>query len=373
MKEAFVFVGTLQYPSCHAATICELPNGDLLAAWYAGSEEGSPDSVILGSLLSASHDTWQPARVWVNVVGHAAGNPRLFVGPDGGVWLLAPINYGRWCQGGTLLFVKRSYDNGETWTDLELFLERRGVLGKNKPVFLEPEIWIIPAEHEEKWEVTFLRSEDNGHSWQLVDCPGKGARLHQPTIVQLSSGELLAYMRSWEGWVYETRSYDTGRSWLPAAPTPLPNNNSGIDMVRLHSGRLALALNPVALGPDGDLTIDRPADKDQETPLDVEALGRADEEEIRRLIAGEKSRRAERVNRYPPWGPRTPLSIAISEDEGQSWQISLVLEKAEGEYSYPAIIQHSDGTIHVLYTYHRDRIKHVCLREEELLCLSSEE
>ncbi|MCC6861885.1 MAG: neuraminidase (sialidase), partial [Bryobacterales bacterium] len=30
-----------------------------------------------------------------------------------------------------------------------------------------------------------------------------------------------------------------------------------------------------------------------------------------------------------------------------------------GEYSYPAIIQSSDGNVHVTYTWRRQRIRHV--------------
>ena len=33
---AKIFEQLPNFPSCHASTIAELPNGDLLAAWYAG-------------------------------------------------------------------------------------------------------------------------------------------------------------------------------------------------------------------------------------------------------------------------------------------------------------------------------------------------
>jgi predicted neuraminidase len=63
------------------------------------------------------------------------------------------------------------------------------------------------------------------------------------------------------------------------------------------------------------------------------------------------------------WGPRTPLCLALSEDEGRSWQEELRLEQGPGEYSYPAIIQTSDGRLHVTYTWRRERIKHVVIGE----------
>ena len=36
-----IFEHISNFPSCHGSTIVELPNGDLRAAWYAGSREGA--------------------------------------------------------------------------------------------------------------------------------------------------------------------------------------------------------------------------------------------------------------------------------------------------------------------------------------------
>ena len=37
---------TASFPSCHAATVAELPNGDLVAAFFGGSYEGCRDVCI---------------------------------------------------------------------------------------------------------------------------------------------------------------------------------------------------------------------------------------------------------------------------------------------------------------------------------------
>ena len=64
-----------------------------------------------------------------------------------------------------------------------------------------PEIWILPVEYEGLGDVAFMRStrQESGRSY---DCLGGGAYLDQPTLVQLSNGDLMAYMRSWEGFIY---------------------------------------------------------------------------------------------------------------------------------------------------------------------------
>jgi predicted neuraminidase len=58
--------------------------------------------------------------------------------------------------------------------------------------------------------------------------------------------------------------------------------------------------------------------------------------------------------------------VAISAD-GQKWNAAAVLESTPGEYSYPAVIQASDGLVHVTYTWKRQRIKHVTIDPTQLV------
>ncbi len=61
-------------------------------------------------------------------------------------------------------------------------------------------------------------------------------------------------------------------------------------------------------------------------------------------------------------------------DDGKNWQAALVLEESEtgegiggrAEYSYPAVIQTADGLVHITYTWHRKRVKHVVVDPTKL-------
>jgi predicted neuraminidase len=57
--------------------------------------------------------------------------------------------------------------------------------------------------------------------------------------------------------------------------------------------------------------------------------------------------------------------VAVS-DDGELWKAAVLLENSPGEYSYPAVIQTSDGLVHITYTWKRERIKHVVLDPTKL-------
>ena len=66
-----------------------------------------------------------------------------------------------------------------------------------------------------------------------------------------------------------------------------------------------------------------------------------------------------------------PLTLALSEDDGQTWPWQRNLEVGDGwcmsnnseqrlnrEYSYPSIRQSADGALHLAYTVFRQHIRH---------------
>ena len=60
------------------------------------------------------------------------------------------------------------------------------------------------------------------------------------------------------------------------------------------------------------------------------------------------------------------MNVAVSED-GEHWKAALVLEdEPDQRFSYPAVIQSSDGLVHILYTWKRKKMKHVDVDPDKL-------
>ena len=72
------------WPTAHAPAMVELPDGDLLCCWFAGTYEGSADIHIICSLLPKDAPAWLPP---VDISGdptRSEQNPSLFYGPRRG-------------------------------------------------------------------------------------------------------------------------------------------------------------------------------------------------------------------------------------------------------------------------------------------------
>ncbi len=332
-RSALLPPGHRPFETCHASTVVKLPGGRRLVAFFAGQREGAGDTAIW--LCRDGPSGWdapqrcfaEPGQPHWNPVLHAEGNE---------VWLFYKVGASvhDWSTR-----VARSHDGGISWSPPCALVPGdpapRGPV-KNKLIVLSDGAWLAPAsvEDDRHWDAFTDRSTDRGATWERSDVPlahaataddrdaahwgGLAANalwetdparifawdgVIQPTLWESAPGRVHMLLRSTRGRVYRSDSRDGGRSWMEATPTALPNNNSGLDVVRLADGGLLLAYNPVA----GN------------------------------------------------WGQRTPLCLAGSADQGETWQTMLDLETGPGEFSYPAIIAAADA-LHVTYTANRTDI-----------------
>lgn len=85
VKEA---IFPLQHQHCHGSTLVELPNGDMLCAWFQGSGERTSDDVaIWGSRYHTKTRLWSKPFIMADVPGFPDINPVLFIDGKQRLWL----------------------------------------------------------------------------------------------------------------------------------------------------------------------------------------------------------------------------------------------------------------------------------------------
>jgi len=324
IEKEFIFEDERPFKSCHASTLLVLPNDDILSAWFGGTAEKNSDVAIWYSRRSA--DSWgKPVKI-ADEEGIAHWNPVLFQTEDKTIHLFYKVGHEirDWQTR-----VITSKDNGYTWTSPRELVD--GDIGgrgpvRSKPIQLKDRTMIAPASIErldpksdigkQIWEAFVDISYDQGETWEKSEIialsqtdlqgehKGKARGVIQPTLWETDENRIHMLLRSTEGAIYRSDSDDKGKTWSKPYRTNLPNNNSGIDVVKVNDeGLLALVWNPV--GAD--------------------------------------------------WGARTPLVVSVSHDNGETWKEEITLEHEKGEYSYPAIVS-KDQNIYITYTWNRERI-----------------
>lgn len=344
------------FPECHSATITETEKGDLVATYFGGTKERNPDVCIwvsrkpkgatewlapqlvadgvfktgseeakLAGLSGLDSTTTAAAKgpitdrkISKNPTGYqrkACWNPVVYQIPGGDLMIYFKIgtNVADWTG-----WLVRSKDGGKTWSKREPLQEEYLGPVKNKPILNNGRL-IAPTSIEKGgWRLYFEYSDDMGKTWKRSDFvkADEGVKAIQPAIMKLKDGRLAAVARTRSEHIGITYSSDNGETWTKLRLIDTPNNNSGLDAVTLKDGRHVLICN------------DRPIPK------------------------GIKNGK----------GLRTPLSVMVS-DDGEHWKHWITLEESPvSQYSYPSIIQTSDGNIHCIYTWRRQRVKHVELK-----------
>jgi len=316
------------YPSCHSVTIVEASNGDLVSAWFGGSHERHPDVCIYSAIKPKGGDKWgEPIKVADGVMKDGTRfptwNPVLYQIPGGDLMLFYKIGPkpSEWWG-----VYKTSSDGGKTWSD-KIDMPSKDFLGpiKNKPVLLSNGTLLLPSSTEGNgWHLRMESTPDFGKTWVMGDTISRGKQkinAIQPSILFHKDGSIQAIGRTRNRAVFSTFSKDNGKTWSDIELIGLPNNNSGTDAVTLKNGKHLLVYNHV-------------------------------------LPPGNEAK-----------GPRTPLNLSIS-DDGINWKATLVLEDSKiSQYSYPSIIQSSDGMVHIVYTWRRQKLKYVKIDPSKLVAI----
>jgi predicted neuraminidase len=309
----------------HAATLAELADGRIAAAWFGGSREGAADVRIYfstGNVNTGNGTTWSPPSAIADRAavlagsGHLVrklGNPVLAARPDGRLQLFfVSVGLGGWA--GSQLNLSTSTDSGSQWSPPRRLVTSPflniSTLVRTPPLELADGGLGLPVYHEflsKHGEWLRLAADD-----RIVDKTRmvEPVAALQPAVAALDGQRALALLRDagpGAGRIRAATSSDVGAHWQTGAALPLANPNSSVALLRLIDGRLLLAANP--------------------------ATG------------------------------RNVLGLWLSDDEGKRWRLAREVERADddaqAEFSYPALLRARDGSIHLAYTWRRERIKHL--------------
>ncbi len=178
-----------RYPYNHAASIAELPNGDLIVAWGAGSRELGDDTVIVMSRRPAGETTWTAPVVVADRPDRADANPVLFVDGGGRARLFHVEMFGQtFCLGRVV--VQTSDDLGRTWSSPRPAFDAICVMVRNPPIVTRAGRWVMPAYIQGVYASQFWLSDDHGETWRptasLFSFPENNL---QPAVVELDDGE----------------------------------------------------------------------------------------------------------------------------------------------------------------------------------------
>lgn len=319
IRSEFIFESA-PFPECHASTIEETKDG-FVAAWFGGTEERHPDVGIWTSRLIGGK--WSTPVEVANGVQDAktrypCWNPVLFQPSSGPLLLYYKVGPSPEQWWGMFM---TSDDGGKTWSAPKRLPD--GIIGpvKNKPIQLpNGDILSGSSTEHHRFRIHFEKSPDLGKSWRVIGPIHDGKKISaiQPTFLVHPGGRIQSIGRTSQNYLFTTESTDGGETWSKISLMDLPNPDAGADAVTLKDGRHLLVYN--------------------------HSKGRKSQWDYGRQV----------------------LNVAVSKD-GKNWEAALALEShADGEYSYPSVIQAKDGLVHVTYTSLRKKIRHAVIDPEKL-------
>lgn len=309
-----------EHPRNSEGSFVRLKSGRILfyySQFYGGSEDGS------AARIAAIHSddggrTWSAPEV---VLENTAGNNVMSVSLlrlASGKLAFFYVLKNSWLD--CRPYVRFSTDEAATWSEPKLIVAAPGyfVLNNDRVVQLSSGRLVVPvAFHRSRIEdphssksfdgraIDFwYYSDDEGQTWQ--ESPSwwaipvrSGSGLQEPGVVELADGKLFSWARTDQGAQYGFASTDGGKNWSAPTPTELKSPTSPASIKRFPNSPNLLAVYNDHSG------------------------------------------------RFPfPPKKRTPLAVAISGDNGQTWpNAKLIEEDPNGWYCYTAMYFVDDAVL----------------------------
>ena len=300
-------------------SIISLNDGRLLLGWtrFMGGGRDHSGAEVWGRISGDHGYSWSAPFLLQENIGQCNVMSAGFLRLDSGALLFgfAVKNHpSKDCR----YYVRRSYDEGQTWDKAVLTILEEGYFVVNNDRLLQTTDGrlLVPAAKavNERYHCvsTCFCSDDRGQTWHrcapYLGLPSSPVGLQEPGLVERADGALWMYMRTDRGRIYASLSVDSGESWSEPQPTEL--------------------VAPVA-------------------PASARRLPESDDILI---LYNDRRGVPYSPDRSTAFHHRTPLVAALSSDGGQSWHNHRLVESdQEKSYCYTSIAFHEGNTLLTYY------------------------
>jgi predicted neuraminidase len=386
----------------HGSTVVQLPNGDILAAWFQGSGERWADDVRIMGARQVSGDTaWSETFLMADVRGFPDINPALFLDQEQRLWLLwYPVLANQWETSIPMYRLSEDYEKpgAPVWDWQEVLFVKPGDKTERG---IQPDDSFVKAvaaqltEYETYLKETLMPGMPDSvkkilsAEWEKyklkLDSLSKGKNMIRSGRIREGDKEIsaeLGYPLTRRiGWQTKNKAVFSGQRMI------VPLYSDGLDCTLFaltdDGGKNWTFSNPVLGGAGIQATI--AAKKDGTLAAYLRDNG----------PPPQRMQRTESTDNGLTWSipkddmlpnpgsgfdmvtlqngdwlivfndqedGRFDLSVAISDDDGKSWKWKKQIEhdgRKEKPTSshYPSVIAGGDGKIHVVYSYHRSDVK----------------
>ena len=403
-----------QEEHAHGGTIVELPNGDMLAAWFQGhGERWSDDVRILGARFLKGEAKWSEPFLMADVPDFPDINPVLFIDKQETLWLVwYTVIANQWLTSLPKYRTSKNYMQKSgapvwNWQDVIHFkpgdFSGKGIQPNDKFVkSVEEQVasyeeyyksTVDTVKYLEKWNkfskelISKSRGENlikDGDIF-LEDGTRKSAKLGYPYFRRMGwqtknkavfAGDriIIPFYSDGLGISIMAITDDFGKTWKFSNPLVGIKNiqptmafkKDGTIVAYMRDGGPPPKRHQMAVSKDNGLTWGAVTDSD--------IMNEGSGSDIVTLSNGHW------VFTYNDTEKgRYTLAVSLSEDEGKTWKylrhIELDLNEnfdKRNKAAYPSIIQGKDGMLHVVYSYHKyntlpyddDTIKYIRFTED---------
>ncbi len=292
---------TEEHPRHSEGSMVRLSDGRLLVAWtrFGGGGQDDAPAHIVAATSDVKGESWSEPWVLHENVAKKNVMSQSFLRLHDGTLLSAALHKDG--EDSCVVHAYRCTEEPHTWSEPQPVSSRPGyhVMNNDRLVQLSfthptsPGRILAPVSYcrplGEPFTVHVLYSDDNGTTWAAsagdITAPKRGAM--EPGIIERKDGSLMMIIRTQTGTICRSLTDDAGANWCAAESMGVAAPEAPSTVGRLPDGRLALVHNPDVVEGAGHL------------------------------------------------GPRTPLWVSLSDDEGETWEPWKPVETdASSTYAY---------------------------------------